>query len=108
MVPVPNAYLPDFAADPRDALMKFGSQAQRARAPWFTQVKPITEFGPLPDPNAIGVPRVRSATPSTSGIYPLLTPLPVGEHTIYFTGTFDEFGTSIDTTYHVTITSKGG
>ena len=33
-VPVPNVYLPDFLADPRDALLKYGCQPQRARAPW--------------------------------------------------------------------------
>jgi hypothetical protein len=48
-VAVPAVYLPDFRSDPREALLKFGSLPQRARAPWFTQVGPIDECMLLPD-----------------------------------------------------------
>ncbi len=49
VVAVPNVYLPDFLANPRDALLKYGSQPQRSRAPWFTQVGPIDDCMILPD-----------------------------------------------------------
>jgi hypothetical protein len=69
---------------------------------------PLFTFGPLPDPNVI---KVRAGTVGRSvdvGIYLLLKPLSVGKHTIHFTGTFDEFGVSIDTTYHITVAPQGG
>lgn len=49
IVAVPNVYLPDFASDPREALLRFGSQSQRARAPWFTEIKPLERCMVLPD-----------------------------------------------------------
>jgi hypothetical protein len=72
---------------------------------------PLFTFGPLPDPNVLGPPPVAAGTIGSSvdvGIYLLLTPLSVGSHTIHFTGTFDEFGVSIDTTYYLTVAPQGG
>jgi hypothetical protein len=38
------------------------------------------------------------------GIYLLFARLPVGTHTIHFTGTFEEPGAgTIDTSYHITV-----
>jgi hypothetical protein len=60
-------------------------------------------FGPLPDPNALGLQGGSVGRSVDAGIYLLLTPLPAGEHTIRVAGTFDEFGVSIDTTYTITV-----
>lgn len=49
IVAIPNVYLPDFLADPRDALLKFGCLPQRARAPWFTRIEPVDKCMVLPD-----------------------------------------------------------
>lgn len=67
---------------------------------------PLFEFGPLPDPNVLGVKAGLKGKSVDIGIYLLLRPLSVGKHTIHFTATFDEFGVSIDTTYHITVTPK--
>jgi hypothetical protein len=64
---------------------------------------PLFTFGPLPDPNVIKVPAGTVAHSVDVGIYLLLEPLSVGKHTIHFAGTFDEFGVSINTTYHITV-----
>ncbi len=49
VIPVPSLYYSEFRRDPRDSLLKFGAHPQRARAPWFTRVEPITECMVLPD-----------------------------------------------------------
>jgi hypothetical protein len=68
----------------------------------FRGESPDFAFGPLPDPNLIGAPAGAVGRSVDVGVYLLLTPLPSGEHTIHFAGTFDEFGVSIDTTFHIT------
>jgi hypothetical protein len=73
-----------------------GLERYRGESPDFA-------FGPLPDPNIIAAPTGAVGRSVDAGIYLLLTPLPVGHHTIHFTGTFDEFSVSIDTTYTITI-----
>jgi hypothetical protein len=69
---------------------------------------PLFEFGPLPEDNLLeffGIDAPAGATSEAvdAGYYILLAPLSVGEHVIHFGGTFDEFGFSIDTTYHITV-----
>jgi hypothetical protein len=49
VIAVPLVYQADFQRDPRDALLRYGAFPQRARAPWFTNVKPIEECMILPD-----------------------------------------------------------
>jgi hypothetical protein len=66
----------------------------------------VFEIGPLPDPNVLGLPAGETGRSVDVGVYLLLAPLSVGEHTIHFAGTFDEFNVSIDTTYHVTVTPR--
>jgi hypothetical protein len=70
----------------------------------YRHQSPLYMFGPLPEDNLLGVPAGTTALSVDDGIYLLLTPLPVGDHTIHFTGTFAELGT-IDTTYHITVVS---
>jgi hypothetical protein len=78
-----------------------GLDAYRGESPDFA-------FGPLPDPNVIGAPAGSAGRSTDAGIYLLLTPLAVGRHTIHLTGTFDEFGVSIDTAYTVTVAPERG
>ena len=54
----------------------------------------------------LGLPAGETGRSVDVGVYLLLAPLSVGEHTIHFAGTFDEFNVSIDTTYHVTVTPR--
>jgi hypothetical protein len=49
VVAVPMSYYDEFRRDPIDALLKFGSLPQRARAPWFTDVAAINRAMTLPD-----------------------------------------------------------
>jgi hypothetical protein len=49
VIPIPMSYYSEFFRDPTDSLLKYGSTAQRARAPWFTNVRSIEECLVLPD-----------------------------------------------------------
>jgi hypothetical protein len=64
---------------------------------------PEFSFGPTPDPNVLGVEPGLTGNSVDVGFYLLLTPLPVGKHTIHFAATSDEFGVSIDTTYNIAV-----
>jgi len=64
---------------------------------------PLFEFGPLPADNIYGLPESTTSYSVDAGVYLLLAPLSVGQHTIHFGGTFDEFGYTIDTTYNITV-----
>jgi hypothetical protein len=45
-----------------------------------------------------------TVSPAVSdGIYLMLAPLPVGRHTLHFTGTIPAFGFSLDITYNLTV-----
>ena len=57
----------------------------------------------LPDPNILGVPGGGPGLAVGDGYYAMLLPLSAGEHTIRFGGTFDDFGISLNTTFHVTV-----
>ena len=69
----------------------------------FRTESPMFTFGPLPDPNLYGLPVGATGQAVDAGFYVMLPPLGVGEHTIHFSGTFDVFEASIDTTYNVTV-----
>jgi len=62
VIAVPMAYFSEFVRDPVDALLKFGSQAQRARSPWYTMPERIREACSLPSLVAgeLAVPRYDS------------------------------------------------
>jgi hypothetical protein len=57
----------------------------------------------LPDPNILGVPGGGPGLAVADGYYAMLHPLSPGEHMIRFGGTFDDFGFSLNATYHVTV-----
>lgn len=77
-------------------------QAYRVSSPLFT-------FGPLPEDNVLQLFGVDAPAGATSlsvadGYYLLLAPLPVGQHTIHFTGTVPGF--TLDITYNLTVTPR--
>lgn len=49
VIAVPASYVDEFRRDAVDALLKYGSLPQRARAPWFTDVEKIERAMRLPD-----------------------------------------------------------
>lgn len=49
IVAIPAGYAAEFWRDPVDALLKYGSSPQRAKAPWFTDVAKIDRALRLPD-----------------------------------------------------------
>jgi hypothetical protein len=58
----------------------------------------------LPDNNIAGVP-AQTVTPAVSdGIFVMLRPLPVGQHTIEIIGSAPNFDFALDVTYHITVT----
>ena len=72
----------------------------------YRSESPLFVFGPLPADNIFGVEAGTTSPSVDAGVYLFLPPLSVGEHEIHFGGTFDEFGFSIDTTYHITVAPK--
>ena len=69
---------------------------------------PLFEFGPLPEDNlfeffGLDAPAGTTSPAVDAGVYLLLAPLRPGLHTVQFGGTFDEFGFSIDSTFHITV-----
>jgi hypothetical protein len=66
-------------------------------------------YGPLPDNNVLqsfgfDAPAGATSLALTQGYYLMLAPLPVGHHTLRFTGTFgDPFNFTLDVTYNLTI-----
>ena len=68
---------------------------------------PLFEFT-LPEDNVFAYFGMDAPAGTTSpavdaGVYLLLAPLRVGEHTLEIRGTFDELGYTIDTTFHITV-----
>jgi hypothetical protein len=63
---------------------------------------PLFEFT-LPENNVLGAPGGTTTQAVDAGVYLLLAPLSPGLHTIHVEATFDEFGASINTTFHVTV-----
>jgi len=61
----------------------------------------------LPADNILGIaPAPTSGMSVGNGVYLLLAPLPVGEHTLKFGGT-DSSGFTLDITYHLTVVPRG-
>jgi hypothetical protein len=63
---------------------------------------PLFSFD-APQPNVLGVAGPIQGESVSDGYYLLIPPLPVGEHTIHFGGTFPQFNFTIDVTYHITV-----
>ena len=55
VIAVPMLYYDEFRRDPQDSLLKYGSLAQRARAPYFTNPAAIEDAMKLP--NVLSGPR---------------------------------------------------
>jgi hypothetical protein len=88
----------------------------------YRAVSPLFVYGPLPENNMLqffgftapagstsaglpGVPPVPSA--ASDGYYLMLAPLPVGQHTIHFTGTLgDPVNFTLDITYNLTVAPR--
>jgi hypothetical protein len=78
---------------------------------------PAFTFGPLPDDNVLeaegyDAPQGASSASISEGYFAMVKPLPVGTHTIHFTGTLDasSIGGPIfiqDITYHLTVAPRG-
>ena len=86
----------------------------------YRAVSPLFVYGPLPEGNVLayfgfdapagstsaGAPPNNTFTPSAAadGYYLMLAPLPVGQHTIHFTGTLgDPVNFTLDITYNLTV-----
>jgi hypothetical protein len=74
----------------------------------FRVVSPQFSIAPLPADNRLGVPAGRSGTGVADGVYLMVKPLRVGEHTIRITGTFTVPGLSfsLDTTIDIVVTPR--
>ncbi len=57
----------------------------------------------VPSDNVLGVAGPADGQAVSDGYYIMLAPLSKGEHTLHFGGTFDEFGYTLDITYHITV-----
>jgi len=66
-------------------------------------ISPSFTFGPLPPGNLLNAPVGTTSLSVDAGYYLLLTPLSVGTHTLHFGGINDAVGSSIDTTYTITV-----
>lgn len=68
----------------------------------FRVQSPVFPFN-APTENILGVPGGGSGLAVSDGVYLMLAPLPKGEHTVHFGGTFDDFGFTLNITYHITV-----
>lgn len=69
----------------------------------YRHQSPVFTIAPLPENNIFGLPAGSTGLSVDDGYYLMVHPLSVGEHTIHFTGTFDDFGATIETTYHISV-----
>jgi hypothetical protein len=60
----------------------------------------------LPENNIAGIPPLTVHTAVSDGVFLMLRPLSVGEHTIHFMGAAPDFNFALDVTYHITVTPK--
>ena len=63
---------------------------------------PLFSFS-VPEPNVLFVAGPAIGQSVSDGYYLLVPPLPVGEHTLHFGGTFPQFDFTIDVTYNITV-----
>jgi hypothetical protein len=71
-------------------------ESYRVQSPLFT-------IGPLTEDNLLGLPEGTTGESVSDGVWVMVAPLSVGEHTIHFAGTFVDFDLTLDVTYHLTI-----
>jgi hypothetical protein len=63
----------------------------------------LFSYGPLPENNILGLEAGLTSPAVSDGVYLMLAPLPVGEHTVHFSASIPEFGFSLDITYHLAV-----
>lgn len=69
---------------------------------------PLFTMGPFPADNILGAP-AGTTTPSVSdGVFLMVKPLSLGDHTIHFAGGIPAFGFGLDVTYHLHIVTTQG
>jgi hypothetical protein len=61
----------------------------------------------LPEDNILGIAGGQSGQSVDHGVYLMLKPLPVGTHTLHFSGTFVNFDFTLDITYNITVVPHG-
>jgi hypothetical protein len=69
----------------------------------FRVVSPQFSIAPLPADNRLGVPTGSAGTGVADGVYLMVKPLSVGDHTIHITGTFTGLDFSLDTTIDIVV-----
>jgi hypothetical protein len=67
------------------------------------RVKSVFTYGPLPANNLLGQPAGSTSLAAGDGVYVMVKPLNVGEHTIHFHGEAPAFGFLLDITYNITV-----
>jgi hypothetical protein len=69
----------------------------------FRVVSPQFSIGPLPVDNRLGVDPGNPGTGVADGVYLMVKPLSVGDHTIHITGAFPDLEFSLDTTIDIVV-----
>jgi hypothetical protein len=67
----------------------------------YMVASPLYSFT-VPEDNVLGVP-AGSGLSVANGVYLMLSPLPLGPHTIHFGGTYLNFDFTLDITYHIIV-----
>ena len=68
----------------------------------YRATSPNIVFAVAPSPNVLGV-VAGSGELVGDGYYLLLAPLPSGQHTIHFKGTFSQWGAVVEESYYLTV-----
>jgi hypothetical protein len=97
---LPEGYIP-LAPDLAVEVVSPNDKAD-ANVSAFRVQSPVFDFN-APEDNILGVPGGGSGQAVSDGIYLMLRPLPAGQHTVRFGGTFDAFDFTLDITYHITV-----
>jgi hypothetical protein len=102
--------------DPGSLSLEIDGQPVTSLADYAAE-SPLFNFGPLPDDNVLeaqgyDAPQGVSTASVSDGYFAMVKALPVGTHTIHFTGTLDasSIGGPIfiqDITYHLTVAPRG-
>jgi len=69
----------------------------------FRVVSPQFSIGPLPADNRLGVAAGSAGTGVADGVYLMVKPLSVGDHTIHIAGSFNDLAFRIDTTIDMVV-----
>ena len=105
-----------FHGDTEAELRECAAAVMDSTSGWFAEIdgQPVTNLDAFrvqspvfsfnaPAENILGVTGGGTGLAVSDGVYLMVAPLPKGEHTIHFGGTFDDFGFTLDITYHITV-----